>query len=242
MPAAGPKYGLSAALHTRMSMPPQRAIVPSTKARNWSLCTMSQGITAAAPPRAAIASATSAQAGALRLDTTTFAPCSANRSAMARPMPREAPVTTAIFPVRSNSVSGIRTLGPVLRQFQAADLVAVHFVRPIDDAQRARVAIHRCQGKILADASGAVRLDGPVDHLAGHLRRRHLDHSNFPPRLLVDNRVHLPCRVQHQQPCLIDQDARLRDPPDHHALLGQWLAEGGAGQGALAGQFQRPLG
>ena len=56
-----------------------------------------------APWRALIAAATSSQAAALREETTTFAPCSASRSTMARPMPREEPVTTATLPVRSNS-------------------------------------------------------------------------------------------------------------------------------------------
>ena len=39
---------------------------------------------------------------ALRLETTTFAPCSANALAIASPMPRLAPVTTATRPYRSN--------------------------------------------------------------------------------------------------------------------------------------------
>ncbi len=47
--------------------------------------------------------ATCSHTSALRLDTTTFAPCSAMRSAMARPIPLLEPVTTATLPVRSNS-------------------------------------------------------------------------------------------------------------------------------------------
>src|ERR1700731_3406600 len=63
---------------------------------------MLQGMTKASPPSARIDLATSSQASALRLDTTTFAPSCANSSAVARPMPRLEPVMTATLPVRSN--------------------------------------------------------------------------------------------------------------------------------------------
>src|SRR5690606_28342778 len=48
--------------------------------------------------------ATASQASCLREEITTCAPCSASRSAMARPMPREEPVTMAVLPVRSKRV------------------------------------------------------------------------------------------------------------------------------------------
>src|SRR4249920_424630 len=51
--------------------------------------------------------ATWLQASALRLDTTTRAPCSARRSAIALPMPFVEPVTSATFPVRSKRVIAI---------------------------------------------------------------------------------------------------------------------------------------
>src|SRR6185436_4191187 len=51
--------------------------------------------------------ATWLQASALRLDTTTRAPCSASRSAIALPMPFVEPVTSATFPVRSKRVIAI---------------------------------------------------------------------------------------------------------------------------------------
>ncbi len=47
--------------------------------------------------------ATSAHASALRLEITTFAPISAMRSAIARPIPRDEPVIRATFPVMSNN-------------------------------------------------------------------------------------------------------------------------------------------
>jgi hypothetical protein len=65
------------------------------------------------PWRASMALATSAQASSLREEITTRAPCSAMRSAMARPMPREEPVITATFPSSENKDMGrLRSLGP----------------------------------------------------------------------------------------------------------------------------------
>src|SRR6185437_4284118 len=58
---------------------------------------------AASRPRARLMSAAVlAQASALRDEMITVAPCSASRSAMALPMPREEPVTIATRPSRSN--------------------------------------------------------------------------------------------------------------------------------------------
>ena len=54
------------------------------------------------PCAALIAAATSSHASCLRLEMTTLAPCSAIASAIARPIPREEPVTIATLPVRSN--------------------------------------------------------------------------------------------------------------------------------------------
>src|SRR6185437_10605500 len=56
------------------------------------------------PALSLMALATSSQACFLREEITTFAPCSAIRSAIARPMPREEPVMTATFPLMSNKV------------------------------------------------------------------------------------------------------------------------------------------
>src|SRR5579871_4502368 len=53
-----------------------------------------------------MAAAADSQAAALREEITTRAPCSAKRSAMARPMPREDPVMTAVRPLRSKSRMG----------------------------------------------------------------------------------------------------------------------------------------
>jgi len=56
------------------------------------------------PALSLMALATSSHTCCLRDEITTLAPCSAIRSAMARPMPREEPVMTATFPDMSNKV------------------------------------------------------------------------------------------------------------------------------------------
>jgi len=57
----------------------------------------------ASPPLARIAKTTSSHGSWLRAEMTTLAPASANNSAIARPMPRDEPVTIATLPVRSKS-------------------------------------------------------------------------------------------------------------------------------------------
>src|SRR6185369_15762801 len=59
----------------------------------------------ASPPLALMPFTTSSQAGSLRLETTTLAPCAAICSQIERPMPRLPPVTTATLPVRSNIIA-----------------------------------------------------------------------------------------------------------------------------------------
>ena len=91
-------------------------------------------------------------------------------------------------------------------------------------------------------AAGAMRLDRPVHHLAGHLGRRHLDFGDLLAGLLVANRVHAPGGVQRQQPGLVDRDPGVGDALAVAAEVHQRLAEGGARQPALDGQLERHLG
>src|SRR5215217_9497452 len=68
---------------------------------------MLQGMTIASPPALRISAAASSQAGFLRDDTTTLAPCRARCRAIDLPMPLLEPVTTATLPVRSKSGDAI---------------------------------------------------------------------------------------------------------------------------------------
>src|ERR1044071_6356680 len=101
----GPKYGFAAPLFTRMSMRPWAW---SISAQMFLICSSSpmwHARTSALPPAARISWATRSQSSGLRLDTITSAPWAASAFAIDSPMPREAPVTSAILPDRSNIFS-----------------------------------------------------------------------------------------------------------------------------------------
>src|SRR5579864_3906121 len=97
-----PKYGFVAALLTRMSRRPCRARICSKILRMSSTRPTWHGCASALPPASLISRATDSQSSSLRLDTITWAPCSASSLAISSPIPRLAPVTRAIFPFRSN--------------------------------------------------------------------------------------------------------------------------------------------
>ena len=90
----GPMYGLVAALLTRMSTPPNAAIVASTHA---CACSGSPALAANVATSPSMAAAASSSASCLRDDSITRAPDAANADAIARPMPFDAPVTSATF-------------------------------------------------------------------------------------------------------------------------------------------------
>ena len=108
MSIMGPKYGLVPALFTSTWRPPKRATVSATQALassgrpTWEAiqATRSSGAPAATRPAAA-----SARSSALRLVIMTLAPASTNLEAVARPMPRLPPVTSAVFPLSSSSIA-----------------------------------------------------------------------------------------------------------------------------------------
>src|SRR2546428_2313451 len=90
-----------------MSIREKRVIPPSTR-RSRSSCLPAWAAipTARSGNFVLIRSASSSRSTCLRLDRTTWAPCSASASAMALPMPRLAPVTRATRPSRSNRELG----------------------------------------------------------------------------------------------------------------------------------------
>ena len=86
------------ALLTRMSGGPSRSAISATADRTASPSVTSTLQPAAVPPAAVISSTTAATPAAVRSSTATLAPSSANRWAVARPMPIAAPVITATRP------------------------------------------------------------------------------------------------------------------------------------------------
>ena len=87
------------ALFTRMSSRPCRSNAPVTSASFDAASATSTVATSAFPP-AFVISSTVAAAFCSRAAATTVAPCAASLVAIARPIPLDAPVTSATFPVR----------------------------------------------------------------------------------------------------------------------------------------------
>ena len=75
-----------------------------------------------------------------------------------------------------------------------------------------RCGVHRRQREVVAQAAGAVHLDGPVDDLQRHVGRGHLDGADLDRGGLVADGVHHPRRLQREQPDHLQLDAGLGDP------------------------------
>ena len=104
------------------------------------------------------------------------------------------------------------------------------------------MGIGRCQREVVADAAAAVHLNCPVDHVASHVGRHHLDHRDLGAGHLVAGHVHQPGGLEREQPRHVDLAARLGDALLRDRLRGDGLAECHARRGALAHQFERALG
>ena len=103
--AAGAVNGAAPALLTSTSTAPRSARVRRTRACICPRSVTSVGTARAFPPTDSISAAAASSSGAPRAARTTAAPARANAAAMALPIPRFAPVTTATFP-QSEPASG----------------------------------------------------------------------------------------------------------------------------------------
>ncbi len=99
------------ALDTRMSTVPKRAPAAACRRAIESASETSQGTASALAPVWRISSATASISSALRAATITRAPASASSRAVAAPMPRPPPVTSATLPSRSICI--VRRAPPV---------------------------------------------------------------------------------------------------------------------------------
>src|SRR5471032_306216 len=86
-----------------MSILPHALVAAATRALTSSLRPMLQGCAMTVRPCCASSARVASQASDLRLEITTLAPALPSSSAIDLPMPRVEPVTTATWPVRSNS-------------------------------------------------------------------------------------------------------------------------------------------
>src|SRR6056297_787530 len=92
-------------------MPPNRSTVAATHA---AACSGSPALAAYVAVSPSMPAAASSSASCLRDDSITAAPASASVAAMARPMPFDAPVTSATFPSRLTSMVGDSTRASTL--------------------------------------------------------------------------------------------------------------------------------
>src|SRR5438105_92392 len=93
---------VTAALFTKISSRPNFSITCLNPVFTCSASATSILIANASPPAAAISLTSAASFSSFRAATTTFAPASANASAVSRPMPCDAPVTTATLSFKLN--------------------------------------------------------------------------------------------------------------------------------------------
>src|SRR5262245_39282622 len=159
--------------------------------------------------------------------------------------PTSTPTRTPEAVMRSRTAPGSRpakSRSTVLARLQPADLAPVHLVGPVGEAERPRVSPHGGQREFLAHAAAAVELHGALDDRERHVGHRYLDLGDGLLGSLVADGVHHVRRVQHQEPCLVDLDARLGDALERDVVLGQALAERHAVLRALAHELERPFG
>jgi hypothetical protein len=93
------------ALLTTISMCSSWPMAAATAEPTSSFLVTSVGMTTALRPSAVMSAAVSASPASVRATSATSAPDAASATAIERPMPRDAPVTNAFRPVRSNRLT-----------------------------------------------------------------------------------------------------------------------------------------
>ena len=103
-------------------------------------------------------------------------------------------------------------------------------VGPVDDAHHPRAGKGESEAEVGRNSGRPMRLDRPVDRLVEHRRRGDLDQRKFAARGLVAVPVRFVGGVKAQEAGLLDHDAGVGDALTRHALVGEGLAEGRAGE------------
>jgi hypothetical protein len=145
------------------------------------------------------------------------------------------------FAMTEPDVASSDATNTIFAQFEAGDLVAVHLIGTIGEAQHARGRVGISKPVIPGNPSAAKRLDCPVDDPASHVWRRDLDHRDLSARFLVAVFVHHPGGLEGQEPRLFDHDTRLGNPLLRDGLVRNTSAKGGARHRAPAHTFERTL-
>src|SRR5579875_2377982 len=165
-------------LLTRISTWPKRARVCSARSRTLSSSRRSVGTTSARRPCASTISRVSCSASTERAASTRSAPSAAYASAIARPMPRPAPVMTAILSVSNIRISPLLSTRP---RPQATRQGWPYYIRPSPPCPTVRSRCERTDRTPgVSPASAALRaapapcIVGPP--LAGGLLRARTGH------------------------------------------------------------------
>src|SRR5471030_3238921 len=173
----------TAALFTRMSSRPKASIADFTIASTASSWVTSARRATAFPPLASIAFTTSRASSRDDLAfTTTAAPAPASESAMARPMLRLAPVTSATRP--PSSLPAFMPSPPEWREIHGTRECVRREGEPRVDAARVPAAVGAVGAEFLLDVGGRERLvapaaqvrlafleNAPVTHVDTHVAR-----------------------------------------------------------------------
>src|SRR5579862_235780 len=130
------------ALFTRMSIVPSSVAAVRTHCWIASASVTSHSIASARPPAPSIALAAVSSSSIERDASATAAPAAANASAISRPMPREAPVTSARLPASENRsvpcMSGNGSGRGALTELDPADLAGRGLGQLVDDVYPSR--------------------------------------------------------------------------------------------------------
>src|SRR5579871_3189070 len=170
-----------------MCRPPSAPTISLKAASTAAASATSNRLATAEPPAATTAATASPAATSLAVKlTTTLAPARPRATAMARPMPRDAPVTTAIFPVSSGMDPILPRICP--ERHNAVRIARrVHGQRRRDPTDEAGEHVPRAELDRARDAHRHQPLDRLFPaHGCGHLTREQLAHPN---RILVGLRL-----------------------------------------------------
>src|SRR5258708_20719379 len=168
--------------------------------------------------------------------TTTSAPCLASVSASWRPRPREAPVTMATFPERSNNLLPPQFDGPALARQRAGDDEPLDFRRAFPDLIDLRVAEPLLDRILLDIAVAAEHLDGVCGDLHRSVRREALRHGTFRAIKCPVLRRH-PAGAPDEQASGVDLHRHVGELEADGFVLPQGLAELLALLRVLQGKF-----
>src|SRR3954471_22312484 len=190
------------ALLTRMSIPPQASTAAPAAARGPAMVAMSAVITRQRRPHASTPALASASPAASRATTATSAPASANTRQISRPMPLEAPVTSARLPVSEKRSTNDPAIWPPLFSVAGVGRLSPRRAPPSRGGSGAFAATRPRQQprQVLA---------GVAATCGGDLLGRAFGHRPAPTRAAFRPHVDQPVRRLDHLEIVLDDDHRV---------------------------------